>query len=56
MHTTIIGISDEFQSSTCECLCEVKGFNYFCAVDDLDLAKHLVDHFDYTFFPSSYDT
>lgn len=33
----------------------MKGFNYFCAVEDSDLIKYVVDNFDYTFFPSSYD-
>lgn len=32
INTTIIGVSSEFQSTTCEDLVEVKGFNYFCAV------------------------
>ena len=31
IHTTIIGISDDFRSEVCEALIEVKGFNYFCA-------------------------
>jgi len=55
IHTTIIGISDEFQSSTCESLIELKGFNYFCAVEDDHLKKYLFENFDYTFFPSNYD-
>ncbi len=56
VHTTIIGVSDAFNSKTCEKLIEVKGFNYLCAVEDSDLIKHLVDHFDYTFFPCTFDT
>jgi len=48
--TTIIGISTGFQSSTCEKLIKVKGFNYLCAVQDQDLETYLVDQFDYTFF------
>jgi hypothetical protein len=35
--TTIIGVSSEFKSETCEQLIEVKGFNYFCAVENADL-------------------
>lgn len=31
IHTTIIGISDDFKSSTCEKMNEIEGFNYFCA-------------------------
>lgn len=55
MNTTIIGISSEFRSNTCEKLTNVRGFNYFCAVEDSDLIKFVVDNFDYTFFPSAYD-
>jgi hypothetical protein len=55
INTTIIGISDDFNSKTCERLNNVKGFNYFCAVEDSDLIKFVVDHFDYTFFPSAYN-
>jgi hypothetical protein len=31
IHTSIIGISDDFKSSTCEKMNEIEGFNYFCA-------------------------
>lgn len=55
VHTTIIGISDGFISSTCEQLTNVRGFNYFCAVEDSDLIKHIVDNFDFTFFPCYFD-
>lgn len=41
IHTTIIGISDEFRSEICEALNEVKGFNYFCATEIDDLKKYL---------------
>lgn len=51
VNTTIIGISSEFVSSTCEKLIEVKGFNYFCAVENQDLQTYLADRFDYNFFP-----
>ena len=33
----------------------VKGFNYFCALEDKDLIKSLVDNFDYTFFPFAFN-
>lgn len=55
IHCTIIGISEEFRSSTCEQLIKTKGFNYFCATEDSDLQKYLVDNFDYTFFPVVYN-
>ncbi len=55
INTTIIGVSDEFNSKLCEKLIDIKGFNYFCAVEDIDLQKHLVDHFDYTLFLSTLD-
>lgn len=55
IHTTIIGISSSFKSDVCEKLNEVKGFNYFCAVENSDLQKYLYDNFDWTFFPSAYD-
>lgn len=48
--TTIIGVSTDFKSSTCEKLIQVKGFNYLCAVENSDLQTYLVDQFDYTFF------
>jgi hypothetical protein len=51
VNTTIIGISSEFKSETCEKLIEVKGFNYFCAVENQDLQTYLADRFDYNFFP-----
>lgn len=54
--TTIIGVSSDFKSSTCERLIKVKGFNYLCAVEDSDLQTYLVDQFDYTFFPCIQDT
>lgn len=55
IHTTVIGISEEFQSATCERLVEFRGFNYFCAVEDEHLKKYLFECFDYTFFPANYD-
>ncbi len=41
IHMTIVGISEEFRSETCEELAEIKGFNYMCAVKDEDLKKYL---------------
>lgn len=29
----------------------MKGFNYFCAVENSDLQTYLADRFDYNFFP-----
>jgi len=54
IHCTVVGISDQFRSSTCEKLIKTKGFNYFCATEDSDLQKYLVDNFDYTFFPIAF--
>jgi hypothetical protein len=51
INTTIVGVSSEFRSITCEELVEVKGFNYFCAVENSDLQTYLADRFDYNFFP-----
>lgn len=55
IHTTIIGISDDFKSEVCEELSEVKGFNYFCATEVSDLKKYLFENFSFTFFPDTYD-
>ena len=55
VHTTIIGLSSDFKSNICERLNEIKGFNYFCAVETEDLNKYLFENFDWTFFPSCYD-
>lgn len=55
IHTTIVGISDDFQSETCQRLADIRGFNYFCATEDADLKHYLFENFDYTFFPSAYD-
>lgn len=54
IHTTIVGISDDFKSETCEQLIEIRGFNYFCAIEDDHLKKYMFENFDYTFFPSNY--
>ena len=55
IHTTIIGVSDDFISSTCEKMNEVEGFNYFCATEVEDLKKYLFENFNFTFFPSNYN-
>ena len=55
IHTTIVGISEDFRSETCQRLSEIRGFNYFCATENEDLKKHLFENFDYTFFPAGYD-
>ena len=34
IHLTIVGISTDFQSYTCEDLRDTKGFNYFCATSE----------------------
>ena len=41
IHTSIIGISTEFQSQSCEVFKEIKGFNYFCAVNQEDIKKYV---------------
>ena len=51
MFVTIIGISSEFQSGTCERMKDIKGFNYFSAIDDEDLMKHIFHNFDFVYFP-----
>ena len=55
IHLTIVGISTDFNSQTCEDLKGTKGFNYFCATNNEDIMKYLFETFDYTFFPSSSD-
>ena len=55
IHLTIVGISTQFNSKTCEALKGTRGFNYFCATNEEDILKYLFETFDYTFFPSCYD-
>ena len=52
IHTSIIGISTEFQSQSCEVFKDIKGFNYFCAVNQEDIKKYVFETFDFGFFPS----
>lgn len=52
---TIIGISTDFKSQVCESLKEVRGFNYFCAVNENDIKKYVFETFDFGFFPSAFD-
>jgi len=33
----------------------VKGFNYFCAVNEDDIKKYVFETFDFGFFPAAYD-
>lgn len=52
---TIVGISEEFRSEVCEDLKNVKGFNYFCAVNQDDIKKYVFENFDFTYFPSAFN-
>jgi hypothetical protein len=53
INTSIIGISTNFRSEACEVFKDIKGFNYFCAVDQEDIQKYVFDTFDFGFFPSA---
>jgi hypothetical protein len=53
IHTSIIGISTSFQSQACEVFKDIKGFNYFCAVNQEDIKKYVFETFDFGFFPSA---
>ena len=53
IHTSIIGISTDFQSQACEVFKDIKGFNYFCAVNQDDIKKYVFETFDFGFFPSA---
>lgn len=55
IHLTIIGVSSSFRSSTCQCLKNVKGFNYFSAINEDDLMKYVFETFDFGFFPVAHD-
>jgi hypothetical protein len=49
IHLTIVGISNDFRSETCEVLKNVKGFNYFCAINNADIKKHIFEEFNFNF-------
>ena len=49
IHLTIVGISNQFRSQTCEALKNVKGFNYFCAINDVDIKKNIFEEFNFNF-------
>jgi uncharacterized protein YegL len=53
VNLSIIGVSTDFDSKTCENLKDTLGFNYFCAVTKEDILKHMFETFDYAFFPSA---
>ncbi len=55
VNLTVVGISTDFQSDVCEKLKNVKGFNYFCAVNEEDIKKYVFQTFDFGFLPSAYD-
>lgn len=53
INTSIVGISTDFKSESCEVFKEIKGFNYFCAVNQEDIKKYVLETFDFGFFPSA---
>jgi hypothetical protein len=53
INTSIIGISTDFRSESCESLKDIKGFNYFSAVNQEDIRKYVLETFDFGFFPSA---
>ena len=55
IHLSIIGVSSGFRSETCEKLKNIKGFNYFSAVNEEDLMKYIFHTFDFGFFPVAHD-
>jgi hypothetical protein len=55
INTTVVGISTSFRSNICEKLKYVRGFNYFCAVNEEDIKKYVFETFDFGFFPAAYD-
>lgn len=54
INLTVVGISTDFRSHVCEDLKNVKGFNYFCAVNEDDIKKYVFETFDFGFFPAAY--
>ena len=55
IHLSIVGVSSSFRSETCEKLKNIKGFNYFSAVNEEDLMKYIFHTFDFGFFPAAHD-
>ena len=55
IHLSLIGVSTSFRSETCEKLKNVRGFNYFSAVNEDDLMKYVFHTFDFGFFPAAHD-
>ena len=55
IHLSIVGVSSSFRSETCEKLKNIKGFNYFSAVNEEDLMKYIFHTFDFGFFPVAHD-
>jgi hypothetical protein len=41
INLTIVGVSNDFQSHVCESLKDIRGFNYFCAVNQGDIKKYI---------------
>lgn len=39
----------------CECLKNIKGFNYFCAVNQNDIKKYVFETFAFGFFPVAHN-
>ena len=38
-----------FDTQTSEALKNVKGFNYFCAINDVDIKKNIFEEFNFNF-------
>lgn len=55
VNLTIVGVSSEFQSRICEGLKHIRGFNYFCAINDDDIKKYVFEEFDFSFFPAAHN-
>jgi hypothetical protein len=43
IYLTIVGVSNDFQSQVCESLKDIRGFNYFCAVNEGDIKKYIFE-------------
>lgn len=55
INLTVVGISNEFRSQVCEALKDIRGFSYFCAVNEGDIKRYVFEEFDFSFFPSAYN-